>query len=875
MHPPLHARSPRTRILALLVALLALVACSAPADTPNRAPSISLQATPLSGTAPLDVTFVATTSDPDGDPVAVAWDFGDGSSATGTGPTHRFASPGDHTVTATATDPAGASATASVTIAVAAPGAPEPDPDPDPEPPPTGNTIAGTVTLLPALDGAAPDADPGATEPRPSGAGSASDPSDAARTGPATEVIVQLVPGRAATPLEVAIGGVRRELVAVRRLPIPDTWLYRAVERAPALRAETSPEAARDAALARSAELAVALRALPGVETTLADRRWRALRIPNDPFYRHTWHYPLINMPEAWDVTVGSSATVVAVVDTGIVGRAGDDPATHPDFRGGRMLGGYDFITDPAIAGDGDGRDPDPYDLGDDQSNGTHGTHVAGTVVANADDEVGIPGMDWAARLLPLRVLGVDGSTNSSADILEAVAWAAGLSVEGVPDNPDPADVINLSLGGPGVCSPIEQQLYDLVIARGTLIAVAAGNSDQDAGGFAPASCDGVITVGATDRNGRRAPYSNFGTTIDVMAPGGDTGLRSPEGRPDGVLSASASATDFQWTFLQGTSMASPHVAGALALMHAVDPTLDQATALQILQATARPLSTAACNGRARSDLGAGDCGAGLIDVHAALLALQSGAPPPPPETPELVVSPLSLDFGSDEIRLELTLENPGSAALSWRLERFLIAPGNPGEVQEGILGAAPTSGSVPAGGSVAVAVELDRNRATVDGSYRLELELIVETDPERTIEIPLVFTVGGAPPISEDDLAGTTLLICFVAGEECDPTRSEILAIAEATTRAAFTSGELADGRYLLIAWKDSDGSGEIDAGDLFGFHRTDSFGAAEVTPPASGIDVPVEKLSAAGAATDGALDLAARALRVWRERRTSLPLR
>lgn len=341
----------------------------------------------------------------------------------------------------------------------------------------------------------------------------------------------------------------------------------------------------------------------------------RAFKTPNDALYPYQWHYPAMNLPQAWDLETGNSNPVtVAVIDTGIL-------SGHPDFTG-KLLPGYDFISDPDIANDGDGRDNDPEDPGDEPGGqgSYHGSHVAGTVAATTNEGEGVAGVSWGAKILPVRVLGVGGGTD--ADILDAILWSAGLSVSGVPANPNPAQVINMSLGGTAKCSdfPLWQDAISKASAKGSIIVVAAGNENMDASNFIPASCTGVITVGATETRGYRAPYSNYGSRIDVMAPGGDTSVdRNGDGYADGVLSPIRKDSDgsYIWAFYQGTSMASPHVAGLVALMKSKKPSLTFSEALSVLKQTARPLSATACQ---RSS--ASDCGAGLVDAAAALQAL-------------------------------------------------------------------------------------------------------------------------------------------------------------------------------------------------------------------------------------------------------------
>ncbi|MFT7554121.1 MAG: hypothetical protein ACI9LO_000433, partial [Planctomycetota bacterium] len=283
--------------------------------------------------------------------------------------------------------------------------------------------------------------------------------------------------------------------------------------------------------------------------------------VPNDQFYSLQWHYPSINLPQAWDITTGSTAgndVIVAVVDTGAF-------LTHPEFAG-QLVSGYDFISSTSMSNDGDGIDANPDDPGDNGQVGSsswHGTHVAGTVAALSNNNSGVAGIAWGAKIMPVRTLGIGGGTNY--DIIQSIRFAAGLSNDSNTVPAQRADIINLSLGGPGY-SQASQDAYNAVSAAGVIVVAAAGN-DNNNQLFYPASYDNVISVSATDFANNRAPYSNFGARIDIAAPGGNTGVDlNNDGYGDGVLSTlvddSSGTRNPTFAFYQGTSMASPHVAG-------------------------------------------------------------------------------------------------------------------------------------------------------------------------------------------------------------------------------------------------------------------------------------------------------------------------
>ena len=244
----------------------------------------------------------------------------------------------------------------------------------------------------------------------------------------------------------------------------------------------------------------------------------RPLRVPNDTFYGSQWHYENINLPLAWDTTVGSSDVIVAVVDTGVL-------TAHPDLDG-KLVPGYDFISDPARANDGDGIDADPNDPGDLDFGGSssfHGTHVAGTIGAETDNDSGVAGVAWNARIMPMRALGIDGGTNF--DVLQAMRFAAGLDNNSNTLPAQAADIINLSLGSE-FSSQTEQDVITEIRNRGILIVASAGNESNNLPNY-PAAYDGVVSVSATTITNDLAPYSNFGTTIDIARPRGQQWNRS------------------------------------------------------------------------------------------------------------------------------------------------------------------------------------------------------------------------------------------------------------------------------------------------------------------------------------------------------------
>jgi len=356
----------------------------------------------------------------------------------------------------------------------------------------------------------------------------------------------------------------------------------------------------------------------PNIEYVQEDRLMQPMAVPSDPRYADQWHYYEstggLNLPEAWDLSTGEG-TIVAVIDTGYT--------AHEDLID-NLLPGYDMISDDFVGNDGDDRDSDARDPGDAtsanecgfthsaSSSSWHGTHVAGTVAAVANNGIGGSGVAFDAQIVPVRALGKCGGFTS--DIADAMIWAAGGNVSGVPTNPYPADVLNLSLGGGGACDATSQAAINTAVSLGATVIVAAGNSSENVSNSSPANCANVVTVAAVGRTGGRASYSNFGSLIDIAAPGGDQST----GTTNGVLSTLNSGSDAPssdtYAYYQGTSMATPHVAGAAALLYSLDPSITPAEVESLLKSTSRSFPST-CN----------SCGDGIVDATAAVEALISG----------------------------------------------------------------------------------------------------------------------------------------------------------------------------------------------------------------------------------------------------------
>lgn len=410
-------------------------------------------------------------------------------------------------------------------------------------------------------------------------------------------------------------------------------------------------KANRRLSLAEATQLAADIAASdPSVEYAEPDRIMRRTFTPNDSRYGEQWHYfeatGGINAPAAWDKATGTGV-VVAVIDTGY--------RPHADLNA-NILPGYDFIGDTFVANDGNGRDSDASDPGDwvnagecgpgdpasFEASSWHGTHVAGTIAAVTNNSSGVAGVAFGAKVVPARVLGKCGGYTS--DIADAIVWTSGGSVSGVPTNANPAKVLSISLGGGGSCDTTTQNAINSARSRGASVIVAAGNSNANAANFSPANCSGVVTVAATGRNGGKASYSNFGATVEVAAPGGSGGTGS-------VLSTLNAGTTTpgsdSYAGYNGTSMATPHVSGVVALMLQAKSTLTPDEVTQILQSTARAFP-ATCS----------QCGSGIVNASAAVDAALGNVPPVDPPGTIAEVEPNNSRSASQLVSTDNTTVN-------------------------------------------------------------------------------------------------------------------------------------------------------------------------------------------------------------------------
>lgn len=589
-------------------------------------------------------------------------------------------------------------------------------------------------------------------------------------------------------------------------------------------------EAPTDAdAKAATLETIKRLRADPNIAYAEPNYLRQASFVPNDELYRYQWHYPLINLPSAWDITRGSNSVIVAVVDTGVL-------VNHPDLRG-QLVPGYDFVSNPASSLDGGGIDNNPDDPGDrNRPNGTssfHGTHVAGTIAALSNNSAGVSGVAPLTRIMPVRVLGKGGGT--SIDIMQGVLYAAGLPNASNTLPARRADIINLSLGGGGP-SQAEQDVYTQARAAGVILVAAAGNSASTALEY-PASYQGVLSVSATSINRTLASYSNSGSRISLAAPGGDGGDANGDGRTDLVLSTcgddSTGSIAFSYCALGGTSMATPHVAGVLALMKAVRPTLTPAEVDTLLVA-----------GRLTIDIGApgrdNSFGHGLIDALKAVQAAQGGTGNTPGV---LVANPTAINLAPNVNSVRVVLGNGGDQALA--APTVEVAPVSPW------LSVAAPAGSTNGLGDYTFTV----NRAGLAaGAYQATVRFVSGT-VSTSVSVVMQVTAAGTNPSA--DLGQHYVLLV-------NP--DTLKGVAQVSVRAVngtypFRFTNVPAGKYLLTAGSDADNNNLIcDMGEACGAYL-------DMTQPKpidingnlSGLDFFSSFVTNIGAASDDAVSGAA----------------
>lgn len=533
-----------------------------------------------------------------------------------------------------------------------------------------------------------------------------------------------------------------------------------------------------------------ALRADPDVLFAEPNYVRQPAAVPNDVFFHTQWHHELLRMPTAWDITTGDPAVIVAVIDTGVL-------LSHPDLQG-RLIPGYDFISDAARANDGDGIDPDPHDAGDMPAGYTpsyHGTHVSGLLGARTNNTTGVAGVTWQTRIMPLRVAGLGGATDG--DIAQAIRFAAGLPNNSGTVPPEPARIINLSLAGPGFSQTLNEAIQTAQ-DQGVIVVAAAGN-DNTSTPYYPASYLGVISVTALDKASKKAWYANTGSTIDVAAPGGDLNADvDGDGAHDGILSTSGDMDgESSYRFAAGTSMAVPQVAGVAALMLAIQPELTAAD-IDLLLAGTHPETSQSITvdlGQTGRDDVFGHGMLHAVDAVEAALSISGH------QTADslLAVEPDVIHMASSDSLLTFEVRNAGGGTL----HVTAITSEAPW------LHVVSTTGTAP----LTVQAIVDRT-ALPPGQYPTAVH--VESDArggESEVHIPVTLEVAD-PPFG--DIGPVTIQVL-------DVITLDIVAsvTTDATQAYAFSVPELPPGEYVIVSGTDHDTDGEpCERGDICGLY-------------------------------------------------------
>ena len=513
----------------------------------------------------------------------------------------------------------------------------------------------------------------------------------------------------------------------------------------------------------------------------------------------------MITLPGAWKVTTGNRSVNVAVIDTGIY-------LQHDDLVG-QLIGGYDFISDVQSAGDGDGIDNDPNDVGDGGAYGTssyHGTHVAGTIGANTNNGVGVAGISWLSSIMPIRALGIGGG--SDYDIAQGILYAAGLPNDSLTVPPQRADIINMSIGGAGFSQVLADAVTD-ARAAGVIIVAAAGNEANSANSY-PAALTGVISVSAVDAAKNLAPYSSYGTTIDIAAPGGDTSADlGGDGQADGVLSTLATdAGESLVGYYQGTSMAAPHVAGVISLMKAVNPAITPANIDSYLAAgnLTDDIGTAG-----RDDL----YGFGLIDARKAVEF--AAGPGNNTGAAELNVYPQSLNFGVTLTSFSLDIDKTTESAL----------------VVTSITSSEPTwlsvTPTVSGDGLGSYQVIVDRS-GLADDIYTGEIT-VVSSNGSKTLNVLMQVAANS---VSGKVATSYVLLI----NPDTDKVVDQYVA-NNPSGSINYSFSQAPEGNYQIIVGTDMDGDGYIcDRGEACGGYPTlNSLEKINITSDISGLNFTI----------------------------------
>lgn len=546
---------------------------------------------------------------------------------------------------------------------------------------------------------------------------------------------------------------------------------------------------------------------------------YRSQRNADDTAFDEQWPLAQINAPLAWDITTGTKAgggdIVIAILDTGVL-------VDHPDLQDNKLVSGYDFVRNIQSSGDGNGLDSNPNDPGVANNYAFHGTHVAGIAAATSNNALGMTGVSWDAKIMPVRVLDING-TGSSYSMIQGLRYAARLSNDSGTLPAQAADVINLSLGSTfdAQSAPAEQELFNQIYSAGISVVAAAGNSASSTP-FYPASYPTVISVSATDIGEKLAPYSNFGNNIDVAAPGGIRSIFLGSDNP--VLSLGASYTNglfdsYNLNGKQGTSMASPHVAGVIALMKAVYP-----------QLTAQQVTNLLGNGLLTNDLAPegkdSAFGYGLIDalkaVNEAQKLANGGVLPPQPT--QLVAEPNTLLMGTNS-QQEFTLRNNGGNSPTISIS----------DDADWLTVTAIENGAASLSGSTVIRYRAEIDRTDLNpGYYKATITVSADGENPAASDIDVYIQVGNLS--AQGTLTQQYVLLLSDNSDSAIKT-------AATDSNGHFVFNNVENGRYRLVGGSDIDVDNNLcDIAETCGFYPPPDVSQIEVdNNDISGVEMPV----------------------------------
>ncbi|MGY5451491.1 S8 family peptidase [Agarivorans sp. MS3-6] len=552
-----------------------------------------------------------------------------------------------------------------------------------------------------------------------------------------------------------------------------------------------------------------------GIDSVSPNFLYQATALSNDALVERQWHYQQINLEAGWQAMQGQTLNdvVVAVLDTGMF-------QSHPDLNAQLTGDGIDFISYDSISLDGDGIDTNPEDPGDQSGpNGTsswHGTHVAGTIAAQTNNNLGVAGVAPNAKIMNLRVLGYGGGT--TYDISQAILYAAGLeNASGLlPDKT--ASIINMSLGGSGYDSTFNQAVQDAV-AQGLIVVAAAGNESTSSASY-PAAFDNVIGVSAVDAQKQITSYSNYGSYIDIAAPGGNSSVDlDGDGYGDGVYSTyvneNGSSVSASYQYLNGTSMAAPHVAGVLALMKQLNPDLDSSEFFRLLT-----------NGFLSDDLGAAGkdslYGYGLINAEK---AVQSQIGVNDPDRSYLSLSASQISLSALESEASFSMQLVGASPIS------IVDIAQEADWLE--LDASATDGN----GLGTYSVVVDRAGLS-DGNYSTSITLTGSDGSEHKVAISMT--------VVTEEAGDSGLVYALLIDPNTGNTiYSQQLLMNDGVFQFAFA--EVAEADYRLYVSSDNDNDFVVcDEGELCGAYPVrNDINLIQVNQNISGLSLDIEPIT------------------------------